>query len=88
MLRPLRVVSHNVEMKMIVTALFESFGSIMNVLIVIMVVYLMFAIFGMNSYLGYFFRCSIDMYTLREKFECNEAGGTWAAFDSNFDSIA
>ena len=43
-LRPLRVVSHNQAMKMIVTALFESVGAILNVLIVVLMVWLMFAI--------------------------------------------
>jgi len=47
----------------------------------------MFAIYGMNTFLGYFFHCSIDKYKLREKIECNEAGGSWVVWDSNFDSI-
>jgi hypothetical protein len=27
------------------------------------------------------------MYILREKITCNEAGGSWQRWDSNFDSI-
>ena len=48
-LRPLRFVSHNISLKLIVTALFESVGSIFNVSVVVLVVWLMFAIFGINS---------------------------------------
>lgn len=61
-LRPLRVISHNRSLRLIVTALFESVGSIFNVSIVVIVVWLMFAIFGINSYKGQFFYCSIDKY--------------------------
>lgn len=61
-LRPLRVVSHNVQLKMIVIALLDAGGSIFNVIIVVLVVWLMFAIFAVNSYKGTFFYCSIDKY--------------------------
>jgi len=63
-LRPLRFINHRVELKMIVVALMESVGSIFNVLIVIAVVYLIFAIMGVSFFGGRFFYCSIDMYRL------------------------
>jgi hypothetical protein len=47
-LRPLRFVSHNINMKIVVTALMQSLGAIMNVLIVIILIWLMFAILGMS----------------------------------------
>lgn len=58
MIRPLRVISHNPQLKMIVAALFESIGSIINVSFVVMIIWLMFAIYGMNTYMGMFFYCS------------------------------
>ena len=61
-LRPLRVVSHNVELKMIVSALLDAGGSILNVMFVILIVWLMFAIFAVNTYKGHFFYCSVDKY--------------------------
>jgi hypothetical protein len=54
-LRPLRVISHNVSMKLIVSALFESVGAISNVVLVVSVVFIMFAIFGMNLFAGKFY---------------------------------
>lgn len=57
-LRPLRFISHNVAMKMIIVALFDSVGSIFNVMIVVMIVWLMFAILGVNLFAGKFFSCS------------------------------
>ena len=63
-LRPLRMIAHNPELKMIINALLNSMGSIMNVLIVIAVVYLIFAIIGVNLFSGKFYYCTIDMYKL------------------------
>ena len=87
-LRPLRVISHNASMKMIVAALFESVGSIFNVMIVVMMVWLMFAILAINLLAGKSFYCSIDMYKNHRKSDCNDAGGSWNRFDSNFDDVA
>ena len=61
-LRPLRMISHNSAMKVIVEALLESVGSIFNVVIVVMMVWLMFAILGVNIFGGKFFYCSKDPY--------------------------
>ena len=86
-LRPLRVISHNKSLRLIVTALFESVGSIFNVSIVVLVVWLMFAIFGINSYKGQLFYCSKDRYFYHLKQTCEEAGGEWLLHDSNFNNI-
>jgi hypothetical protein len=63
-LRPLRMIAHNPELKMIINALLDSMGSIMNVLIVIAVVYLIFAIIGVNLFSGRFYYCTILPYKL------------------------
>lgn len=75
MIRPLRVVSHNPQLKMIVSALFESLGSIVNVSVIVMIIWLMFAIYGMNTYMGMFYACSIDKYKYGTKWLCEDAGG-------------
>lgn len=86
-LRPLRVISHNVEMKLIVASLFESVGAIFNVIIVVVAVWLMFAIFAINIFSGKFFYCSIGMYTYHTKYECNINGGSWVRYNYSFDDI-
>jgi hypothetical protein len=53
-LRPLRFITHNYELKMVVVALLDSVGGIFNVLIVVAVVYLIFAIMGVNFFMGTF----------------------------------
>jgi Ion transport protein len=47
-LRPLRFISHNIQMKLVVTALLESVSGIMNVVLVIILVWMMFAILAIE----------------------------------------
>jgi hypothetical protein len=59
-LRPLRFVSHNLNMKIVVNALLQSVGSIFNVLVVVFLIWLMFAILGTALFqdrLGY---CDVE----------------------------
>ena len=86
-MRPLRFISHNVALKMIVVALLESMGGIFNVTIVVLMIRLIFAIMGVNTFGGKFFYCSIDMYTLSTQIECEFAGGAWMLYDHNFDNV-
>jgi hypothetical protein len=86
-LRPLRFITHNVAMKMIVRALLESLGGIINVLLVVAVVFLIFAIVGINFFAGKFFFCSIDKYILHDQLTCEYAGGKWMIYDHNFDDV-
>ena len=66
-LRPLRFISHNVAMRLIVGALIESVGSIFNVLLVVAVMFLIFAIVGVSFFGGGFWYCTIDPYKLHNK---------------------
>lgn len=51
-LRPLRFISHNLSMKLVVTALLESVSGILNVLLVVILIWMMFGILGMNLMRG------------------------------------
>ena len=55
---------------MIVAALFESVGSIINVSVVVLIIWMMFAIYGMNTYMGMFFYCSKEPYKLNTRWVC------------------
>ena len=52
-----------------------------------MIIWLMFAIYGMNTYMGMFFYCSEDKFNLNTKWVCENAGGDWLKWDANFDNI-
>lgn len=90
-LRPLRFISHNVNMKLVVTALIESVSGILNVVIVILLVWMMFAILGINLMKGKLNYChfnddvKMSIYEVREA-ECAQYG-YWTTYDLNFDNI-
>ena len=48
--RPLRFITHNVNMKVIVVSLLESVNGIFNVIIVLILVWMMFSILGNNLF--------------------------------------
>jgi len=51
-LRPLRFISHNNNMKVAVKSLFQSFSSLIYVVVVIILFYIMFGILGINFFAG------------------------------------
>ena len=72
---------------MIVAALAKSVAPISNVAVIVMIIWLMFAIYGMNTYMGMFFYCSEKPYVYNTKWVCEDHGAQWQKFDSNFDDI-
>lgn len=92
-LRPLRFISQNPNMKILVNGLLESLVAILNVLIVICMVWVMFAILGTNLFgkkMGY---CEVEddpnfnIYGVSQQ-NCTERyNGTWTNYQANFDDI-
>lgn len=86
-LRPLRFVSHNPNIKIVVLALFSSMEAIFNVLVVVFLVYLMFAILGISllaDKMGYCdtpnnYHISYDI--------CILMGKNWVNKSTNFDNV-
>lgn len=69
-LRPLRVISHNSEMKTIINGLIYSVTGIFYVAILLLVVWIMFAIIGVNLMGGKFRMCSVDPYVNTTPSQC------------------
>ena len=74
-LRPLRFISHNVQLKLIIISLFDSILPIINALLIVLVVYYIFSIVGISIFYESFHNC----YTM------NSDGSFGLAVDS-FDS--
>jgi hypothetical protein len=74
-LRPLRFISKNSGLKTLVVCLLESVGHIVNVVIVVCIVWLMFAILGVSLFSGKYNFCTIDKYEVKTEIECNKAQG-------------
>lgn len=94
-LRPLRIVSRNMEMKIIISSLAQSMCGIMNVLIIILCVFLMFGILGINLLQGKLNYCNpkpelvvnlYGPYNINQA-QCLEQGGVWTTQFINFENI-
>lgn len=68
-------------------ALIQSVGGIVNVAIVVMIVWMMFAILAVNLFGGKLQYCTIDTYIMQTKIECLKNRGLWKTQDYNFDSV-
>jgi len=56
-LRPLRFISHNVQLKLIVRSLIDSIEPIINVLLIVLVVFIMFGIAGITLFSSSYHTC-------------------------------
>ena len=56
-LRPLRFISHNVQMKLVINSLLDSISPIFNVLSIVLIIFFMFSISGMNLFLENYDTC-------------------------------
>lgn len=79
-LRPLRFISHNSSMKTVVIALLSSMGAIFNVGIVVVCVFLMFAILGVNLFAGKLQYCTVNKYELDNEIACFRSRGEWRTY--------
>ncbi|CAD8189628.1 unnamed protein product [Paramecium octaurelia] len=89
-LRPLRFITHNRSMKILVSALLQSINGIFNVAIVVVLVWMMFAILGINLQKNKMHYCDMgddEIYYHYGPVECADNGGIWANRKVNFDNI-
>ena len=95
-LRPLRIISRNPDMKIIISSLGESMLGIFNVLIIIMCIFLMIGILGINLLGGKLNYCNPTSQLDHTNFgpfnvnqtACESNGGVWTTQLINFDNIA
>ena len=98
-LRPLRMVSRAPSLKVVVNSIFIALPACVNVVLVVLLCFLVFAIVGSTFFSGLFYYCSgngdIDKYGL-DKIECigtftdslgNSVSREWVRFPYHFDSV-
>eukprot|EP00347_Sterkiella_histriomuscorum_P019834 403340124 len=97
-LRPLRVISKNEELKIAIRCLLNSVKDIMNVFIIAIFSFSVYAIFGVNFFKGEFYQCQTDhlpqalqdllsIDNSYSKWQCLSMGGEWVVNKSNFDNV-
>ncbi|CAD8071678.1 unnamed protein product [Paramecium sonneborni] len=84
-LRPLRLIVRNEDLKMSINALFNSLSQMMNIALVCLIFFLLFGIFGVTQFKGSYYYC--DIYEVNDKLECLDNGGSWTNKKFNFDNV-
>lgn len=93
-LRPLRMISRNEGLKIAVVSLINAVPSIINALVIALLFFLLFAIFGTTYFKGKFFYCLttniekiVDESLIDTKWDCLDYGGDWINQILNFDNV-
>ncbi|CAD8045308.1 unnamed protein product [Paramecium primaurelia] len=84
-LRPLRLIVRNEDLKMSINALFNSLSQMMNIALVCLIFFLLFGIFGVTQFKGAYYYC--DIQDVNDKWECFDKGGSWSNKNFNFDNV-
>lgn len=84
-MRPLRFISKNANIKIVVVALLESLQGILNVSLIIFMLWIMFASFGVSFYRDRFGYCG-DLLNLGVGIDSCPPN-KWQVYDFNFDNI-
>ena len=74
-------------MKVIVNSIFMSFGAIINVSLVLILIWLIFAILGNSLLKNRMGHCAISNYYNVNKALCLEQKNEWKIYDTNFDNV-
>lgn len=93
-LRPLRMISRNEGLKIAVVSLINAIPSIINALVIALLFFILFAIFGTTYFKGRFYYCLTDKITdivdtkkIVTKWDCLSNGGDWINEIVNFDNV-
>ena len=82
-MRPLRLISRNEELKISINALILSIPKMLNLIIVCFIFFLLFGIFGVNFFKGGFFHCvSPDIPIMGLMYACKEDGEKGICIDT------
>lgn len=84
-LRPLRFISHNKSMRIIVNALIESMSALANAAAMFLIIMLIFGILGVTLLMGKEYNCSNEAFTLQT--DCERYGYAWQNSPNHFDNV-
>ena len=84
-LRPLKLVSKNEGMKLIVNSILASIPNLINVFLISILFFFVFGVLGLSMLMGRVSYCEPDI-TL-DKIPCLEMGGEWLIRENNYNNI-
>eukprot|EP00759_Apiculatamorpha_spiralis_P022805 PhF_6_TR26709/c0_g1_i1/m.39046/K04853/CACNA1F; voltage-dependent calcium channel L type alpha-1F len=85
-LRPLRFINKSSGMKILVNALLSSMKPLGGVTSVCLLIFLVFAIMGVQFFKGSFYTCTTNT-TFVTRSECERSGNVWETPIANFDNV-
>ena len=80
-LRPLRFISHNAQLRLLITSLFDSILPITNALFIVLIVLFMFSIVGINLFYNLYHNCFIPGKNVAFKIADNDFSDYLIQFD-------
>ena len=97
LLRPLKIISKNENLKMSINALVVSIPAIASLMVIVLLFMFIFAIMGVSLFKGKSFYCDTDAITglsqreietlIMTKADCISQGGRWGRYHSHFDNV-
>ena len=96
LLRPLRFIGKNENLKISIQALYVSLPAIGSLFVIVLLIFLIFAIVAVNLFKGTGFYCDTSQLLLDEasiqslivsKEDCANYGGVWSRYHHHFDHI-
>lgn len=92
-LRPLRAISKWQSMRLVINSLFNALPAIFNVFVITALIWLIFAIMGVQLFRGRFFRCEyangtrVSASVVPDQTQCLARNLTWTKPLVNFDNV-
>lgn len=92
-LRPLRIINFSEELQIVINCLLKSLKGVISVVLISMIFFFTFGIFGTNIFKGAFYSCDTSniptelQSLIQTKWDCLDYGGDWVNADQNFDQI-
>lgn len=85
-LRPLKLVSKNEGMKLVVNSILASIPNLINVFLISILFYFVFGVLGISMLMGKVSFCSIEPETM-DKLPCLAAGAEWVTPQNNYNNV-
>ena len=88
-LRTLRLISRSEGLKLTINSFLRSLPSYMNLVLLVVCFFFMYAVFLVANFKGTFFKCSLEdnNIVIETKSDCFDYGGDWLNEDLNFDNV-
>ena len=84
-LRPLKLVSKNEGMKLVVNSILASIPNLINVFLISLLFYFVFGVMGVQLLMGKVSYCDVD--DSLDKEPCLAAGGVWVVPQNNYNNV-